>query len=133
MNLSKTRLVIVGAEQAGRGAAKALRASQPITATRNMAPEANEYEAPPWFWSDPHDAGIQIVCHPGGGGEIVRGDITNGRFTTLIGNNEAGGRTSIYATLDLFAPRLMVVAKDDPSISKISPGLIGLPHRKETP
>ena len=79
MNLSKTRLVIVGAEQAGRGAAKALRASQPITATRNMAPEANEYEAPPWFWSDPHDAGIQIVCHPGGGGEIVRGDITNAK------------------------------------------------------
>ena len=52
--------------------------NQAIATAKNMTGEPTIYDAPPWFWSDQHDANIQIVGHPGGGDEIVRGDVTNG-------------------------------------------------------
>jgi NADPH-dependent 2,4-dienoyl-CoA reductase/sulfur reductase-like enzyme len=118
VDLSKTRVVIVGAGQTGGRAAEALRAGHlgSITAARNNAGEANDYEAPPWFWSDQDDANIQIVGHPGGDAEIVRGDIANGPFTTLsIRDNEVVGGIAGNAARDTSVPRRPSdAAKDDP-------------------
>lgn len=66
MNLSKTRVVIVGAGQAGGRAAEAL-LSKPILL---------DSEPNPTFIRAP-DPNVQIVGHPGGD-EIIRGDVANG-------------------------------------------------------
>ena len=89
MNLSKTRVVIVGAGQAGGRAAEALRAAGYVGPITLIGEEAHlPYERPQLSKSilldgEPNstfirapDANIQIVGHPGD--EIVRGDVANG-------------------------------------------------------
>ena len=127
MNLSKTRVVIVGAGQAGGRAAEALRAGHlgPLATARNMAGEGNDYEAPPWFWSDQYDANIQIVGHPDGGAEIVRGDIANGRFKTLsIRDNEVVGGIAVNATRDKTVPRRLVASRKTIRRSDLENGIL---------
>jgi NADPH-dependent 2,4-dienoyl-CoA reductase/sulfur reductase-like enzyme len=91
VNLSKTRVVIVGAGQAGGRAAEALRAAGHVGPITLIGEEAHlPYERPqlsksilldsepnPTFIRAP-DANIQIVGHPGGGDEIIREDVANG-------------------------------------------------------
>jgi NADPH-dependent 2,4-dienoyl-CoA reductase/sulfur reductase-like enzyme len=89
VNLSKTRVVIVGAGQAGGRAAEALRAAGYVGPIAVIGEEAHPpYERPQLSKSilldgEPNstfirapDANIQIVGHPGD--EIVRGDVANG-------------------------------------------------------
>jgi NADPH-dependent 2,4-dienoyl-CoA reductase/sulfur reductase-like enzyme len=89
VNLSKTRVVIVGAGQAGGRAAEALRAAGHVGPITLIGEEAHlPYERPQLSKSilldgEPNstfirapDANIQIVGHPGD--EIVRGDVANG-------------------------------------------------------
>ena len=89
MNLSKTRVVIFGAGQAGGRAAEALRAAGHVGPITLIGEEAHlPYERPQLSKSilldgEPNstfirapDANIQIVGHPGD--EIVRGDVANG-------------------------------------------------------
>ncbi len=86
--------------------------NQAIATAKNMAGEAMVYEAPPWFWSDQYDTNIQIVGHPGGGDEIVRGDVTNGRFTTLsIRDNEVVGGIAVNAARDMSVLRRLVASR----------------------
>jgi p-cumate 2,3-dioxygenase ferredoxin reductase subunit len=86
--------------------------NQAIATAKNMAGDATVYEAPPWFWSDQYDANIQIVGHPGGGDEILRGDIGNGRFTTLsIRDNEVVGGVSVNAARDMAVLRRLVASR----------------------
>ena len=86
--------------------------NQAIATAKNMAGEATVYEAPPWFWSDQYDANIQIVGHPGGGDEIVRGDVSNGRFTTLsIRDNEVVGGIAVNAVRDMAVLRRLVASR----------------------
>jgi p-cumate 2,3-dioxygenase ferredoxin reductase subunit len=86
--------------------------NQAIATAKNMTGEATVYETPPWFWSDQYDANIQIVGHPGGGQEIVRGDIGNGRFTTLsIRDNEVVGGVSVNAGRDMAVLRRLVASR----------------------
>ena len=88
VNLSKTRVVIVGAGQAGGRAAEALRAAGHVGPITLIGEEAHlPYERPQLSKSilldgEPNstfirapDANIQIVGHPGD--EIVRGDVAN--------------------------------------------------------
>jgi hypothetical protein len=92
VNLSKTRVVIAGAGQAGGRAAEALRAAGHVGPITLIGEETHlPYERPqlsksilldsepnPAFIRAP-DANIQIVGHPpGGGDEIIRGDVANG-------------------------------------------------------
>jgi NADPH-dependent 2,4-dienoyl-CoA reductase/sulfur reductase-like enzyme len=92
MNRSKTRVVIVGTGQAGGRAAEPLRAAGHVGPITLIGEEAHlPYERPqlsksilldsepnPTFIRAP-DANIQIVGHPpGGGDEIIRGDVANG-------------------------------------------------------
>lgn len=115
MNLSKTRVVIVGAGQAVGRAAEALRAAGHVGPITLIGEEAHlPYERPqlsksilldsepnPTFIRAP-DANIQIVGHPGGGDEIIRGDVANGSFTTLgIRDNELGGGVTVNAARDV--------------------------------
>jgi p-cumate 2,3-dioxygenase ferredoxin reductase component len=86
--------------------------NQAIATAKNMAGEATVYEAPPWFWSDQYDANIQIVGHPGGGDEIVRGDVDNGKFTTLsIRDNEVVGGIAVNAARDMAVLRRLVASR----------------------
>jgi p-cumate 2,3-dioxygenase ferredoxin reductase subunit len=86
--------------------------NQAIATAKNMAGEATVYEAPPWFWSDQYGANIQIVGHPGGGDEIVRGDVRNGRFTTLsIRDNEVVGGIAVNAVRDMAVLRRLVASR----------------------
>jgi p-cumate 2,3-dioxygenase ferredoxin reductase subunit len=86
--------------------------NQAIATAKNMAGEATVYEAPPWFWSDQYDANIQIVGHPGGGVEIVRGDVTTGGFTTLsIRDNEVVGGIAVNAARDMSVLRRLVASR----------------------
>jgi hypothetical protein len=77
-----------------------------------MAGEATIYDAPPWFWSDQYDANIQIVGHPGGGDEIVRGDVANRRFTTLsIRDGEVVGGIAVNSARDMSVLRRLVASR----------------------
>jgi p-cumate 2,3-dioxygenase ferredoxin reductase subunit len=86
--------------------------NQAIATAKNMAGEATVYEAPPWFWSDQYDSNIQIVGYPGGGDEIVRGDVASGRFTTLsIRDNEVVGGIAVNAARDMSVLRRLVASR----------------------
>jgi p-cumate 2,3-dioxygenase ferredoxin reductase component len=86
--------------------------NQAIATAKNMAGEATVYEVPPWFWSDQYDANVQIVGHPGGGDEIVRGDISSGKFTTLsIRDNEVVGGIAVNAARDMSVLRRLVASR----------------------
>jgi p-cumate 2,3-dioxygenase ferredoxin reductase subunit len=86
--------------------------NQAIATAKNMAGEATVYEAPPWFWSDQYDANIQIVGHPGGGDEIVRGNVADGRFTALsIRDDEVVGGVTVNAARDMSVLRRLVASR----------------------
>jgi p-cumate 2,3-dioxygenase ferredoxin reductase subunit len=86
--------------------------NQAIATAKSIAGEASVYEAPPWFWSNQYDANIQIVGHPGGGDEIVRGNVANGRFTTLsIRDNEVVGGVTVNAARDMSVLRRLVASR----------------------
>jgi len=86
--------------------------NQATATAKNMAGEATIYEAPPWFWSDQYDVNIQIVGHPGGGDEIVRGDVASGRFTTLsIRDGEVVGGIAVNSARDMAVLRRLVASR----------------------
>jgi p-cumate 2,3-dioxygenase ferredoxin reductase subunit len=86
--------------------------NQAIATAKNIAGEATVYETPPWFWSDQYDANIQIVGHPGGGDEIIRGDVANGHFTTLsMRDSEVVGGVTVNAARDMSVLRRLVASR----------------------
>jgi NADPH-dependent 2,4-dienoyl-CoA reductase/sulfur reductase-like enzyme len=86
--------------------------NQAIATAKSIAGEASVYETPSWFWSDQYDANIQIVGHPGGGDEIVRGNVVDGRFTTLsIRDNEVVGGVTVNAARDMSVLRRLVASR----------------------
>jgi p-cumate 2,3-dioxygenase ferredoxin reductase component len=86
--------------------------NQAIAAAKNMAGAKAPYDAPPWFWSDQYDANIQIVGHPGGGEELVRGDIVNGPFTTIsLRDGEVVGGVTANSARDMAVLRRLVSSR----------------------
>ena len=86
--------------------------NQAIATAKNIAGEATVYETPPWFWSDQYDANIQIVGHPGGGEEIIRGNVADGRFTALsIRDGEVVGGVTVNAARDMSVLRRLVASR----------------------
>jgi p-cumate 2,3-dioxygenase ferredoxin reductase component len=86
--------------------------NQAIATAKNIAGEATVYDAPSWFWSDQYDANIQIVGHPGGGDEIVRGDVANGRFTTLsVRDHEVVGGIAVNSAREMSVLRRLVASR----------------------
>lgn len=86
--------------------------NQAIATAKNMTGYTTVYEAPPWFWTDQYNANIQIVGHPGGGDEIVRGDIASGRFTTLsIRDGEVIGGIAVNTARDMSVLRRLVASR----------------------
>lgn len=113
MNRSKTRVVIVGAGQAGGRAADALRAAGHAGPITLIGEEAHlPYERPQLsksmlLDSEPRPtfipaagANIQIVGHTGGGDEIIRGAVVNG----------VGGLT-VNAARDMSVLRRLVASR----------------------
>jgi p-cumate 2,3-dioxygenase ferredoxin reductase subunit len=86
--------------------------NQAIATARNMTGAAAPYDAPPWFWSDQYDANIQIVGHPGGGEELVRGDPVKGPFTTIsLRDGEVIGGVTVNAARDMAVLRRLVLSR----------------------
>jgi p-cumate 2,3-dioxygenase ferredoxin reductase subunit len=86
--------------------------NQAISTAKNMAGESVIYEAPPWFWSDQYDANIQIVGHPAAGEEIVRGDISSGRFTIVsIRDGEVVGGIAVNSARDMSMLRRLIASR----------------------
>jgi p-cumate 2,3-dioxygenase ferredoxin reductase component len=86
--------------------------NQAIATAKNMVGEVTVYETPPWFWSDQYNVNIQIVGHPGGGDEVVRGGVNSGKFTTLsIRDNEVVGGIAVNAARDMAVLRRLVASR----------------------
>jgi NADPH-dependent 2,4-dienoyl-CoA reductase/sulfur reductase-like enzyme len=83
--------------------------NQAIATAKTMAGAQSLYDAPPWFWSDQYDANIQIVGHPGGGCEIIRGDAVNGPFTSIsLCDGEVIGGVTVNSARDMAVLRRLV-------------------------
>ncbi|MDB5609490.1 MAG: hypothetical protein JWP25_6390 [Bradyrhizobium sp.] len=86
--------------------------NQAIATAKHMVGEASVYEAPPWFWSDQYDANIQIVGYPAGGEEIVRGELTGGRFTAVsVRDGEVVGGVTVNSGRDMAVLRRLVSSR----------------------
>jgi p-cumate 2,3-dioxygenase ferredoxin reductase component len=93
--------------------------NQAIATAKVMAGSETAYDAPSWFWSDQHGANIQLVGNPAGGEEIVRGDVSGGRFVTIsVRDGEVVGGIAVNSARDMAVLRRLVtsrkpVRKDD--------------------
>jgi len=88
--------------------------NQGITASKSMLDKAESYTEIPWFWSDQHDANIQMIGLPENWDEVVtRGDIANNEFmTAYLKDSKIIGAISVNLGRDLrFAKRLMLAEK----------------------
>ena len=86
--------------------------NQAIATAKTMTGAQARYDAPPWFWSDQYDANIQIVGHPGGGDELVRGDAVNGPFTTIsLRDGEVVGGVTVNSARDMAVLRRLVSSR----------------------
>ena len=86
--------------------------NQAIATAKNMIGQETRYDAPPWFWSDQFDANIQVIGHPGGADEIVRGDTEAGRFATIsFRDGEIIGGVTINAPRDMALLRRLVASR----------------------
>ena len=86
--------------------------NQAIATAKTMTGAEARYDAPPWFWSDQYDANIQIVGHPGGGDELVRGDAVNGPFTTIsLRDGEVVGGVTVNSARDMAVLRRLVSSR----------------------
>jgi p-cumate 2,3-dioxygenase ferredoxin reductase subunit len=86
--------------------------NQAIATARNMVGQDVSYEAPPWFWSDQFEANIQVIGHPGGADEIVRGDVERGRFTTIsLRDGEVVGAVTVSSPKDMALLRRLAASR----------------------
>jgi p-cumate 2,3-dioxygenase ferredoxin reductase subunit len=86
--------------------------NQAIATAKTMAGAETIYDAPPWFWSDQYDANIQIVGHPAGGEEIVRGDVASGNFTTIsVRDGEVIGGIAVNSARDMAVLRRLAASR----------------------
>ncbi|WP_454631674.1 NAD(P)/FAD-dependent oxidoreductase [Bradyrhizobium cenepequi] len=86
--------------------------NQAIATARNMAGQDVSYEAPPWFWSDQFDANIQVIGHPGGADEIVRGNVERGRFTAVsLRDGEVIGAVTVSSPKDMAVLRRLAASR----------------------
>ena len=94
--------------------------NQGIAAGKSMLDKGEPYAEIPWFWSDQHDANIQMIGLPENWDEVVtRGDPAEGSFLTMyLSGGRIIGAISVNNARDIrFAKRLMaakkVVSPDD--------------------
>ena len=88
--------------------------NQGIAAGKSMLGKGERYSEIPWFWSDQHDANIQMVGIPENWDEIAtRGNPADGTFLTVyLRENRVIGAIAINNARDLrFAKRLMQAGK----------------------
>jgi p-cumate 2,3-dioxygenase ferredoxin reductase subunit len=86
--------------------------NQAIATAKAMVGIESPYEAPSWFWTDQHDANVQIVGNPAGGEEIVRGDVPGGRFITIsIRDGEVVGGITVNSARDMAVLRRLVASR----------------------
>ena len=92
--------------------------NQGITAGKAMLDKAESYSEIPWFWSDQHDANIQMIGLPENWDEIAtRGNQADNEFMTVyLKDNKIIGAIAVNCARDLrFAKRLMQAEKPVPT------------------
>lgn len=88
--------------------------NQGIAAGKSMLDKGEPYGEIPWFWSDQHDANIQMIGLPEAWDEVAtRGDPADGSFLTMyLTDGKIVGAIAINNARDLrFAKRLMQAEK----------------------
>lgn len=94
--------------------------NQAIAAAKSMAGAGMAYDAPPWFWTDQYETNIQVVGNPAGGEEIVRGDISGGRFVTIsVADGEVVGGTTVNSPRDMAVLRRLIISRKAVRISEL--------------
>lgn len=97
--------------------------NQAIATARAMAGLDSRYEAPSWFWSDQFDANIQVVGHPAGANEIIRGDPGSARFSAIsVRDGEVVGAVSVNNAKDMAMLRRLVASR-----KKVNPAALANP------
>jgi 3-phenylpropionate/trans-cinnamate dioxygenase ferredoxin reductase subunit len=80
-----------------------------------MLDKGESYAEIPWFWSDQHDANIQMIGLPEAWDEVAtRGDLADNAFMTVyLKDGKIIGAISVNNPRDLrFAKRLMQAGKE---------------------
>jgi len=88
--------------------------NQGIAAGKSMLDKGESYSEIPWFWSDQHDANIQMIGLPEAWDEVAtRGDTGDNEFMTIyLKDSKIIGAISVNNPRDLrFAKRLMQAGK----------------------
>ena len=88
--------------------------NQGIAAGKSMLDKGESYSEIPWFWSDQHDANIQMIGLPEAWNEVAtRGDTGDNEFMTIyLKDRKIIGAISVNNPRDLrFAKRLMQAGK----------------------
>ena len=88
--------------------------NQGIAAGKSMLDKGESYSEIPWFWSDQHDANIQMIGLPENWDEVAtRGNVNDNEFMTVyLKDSKIIGAISVNNPRDLrFAKRLMQAGK----------------------
>lgn len=90
--------------------------NQAISVAANMIGGANEYNDPPWFWTDQYDLNIQVAGDMLDSDHIVRGDERSGRFSVIaMRGSDVVGALSVNAAKDMAMLRRVIAANARPS------------------
>jgi p-cumate 2,3-dioxygenase ferredoxin reductase component len=84
---------------------------QAANTARNMVGEAQDYAAPPWFWTDQYDINLQVVGDPVTPDPILRGDPAGGRFSLIAQRDgRITGAVTVNTPRDMAALRRLVAS-----------------------
>jgi p-cumate 2,3-dioxygenase ferredoxin reductase subunit len=98
--------------------------NQAIAVTANMIGEVNEYNDPPWFWTDQYDLNIQVAGDMRDADHIARGDPNGAKFSIIaMRGAEIVGALSVNAAKDMAMFRRIIAANTKPPRADLeSPG-----------
>ena len=90
--------------------------NQAISVAANMIGEANEYNDPPWFWTDQYDLNIQVAGDMLDSDHIVRGDARSGKFSVIaMRGSDVVGALSVNAAKEMAMLRRVIAANKRPA------------------
>ena len=90
--------------------------NQAISVAANMIGEANEYNDPPWFWTDQYDLNIQVAGNMLDSDHIVRGDARSGKFSVIaMRGSDVVGALSVNAAKEMAMLRRVIAANKRPA------------------
>src|SRR6266404_410920 len=90
--------------------------NQAISVAANMIGEANDYNDPPWFWTDQYDLNIQVAGDMLDADHIVRGDERSRKFSVVaMRGSDVVGALSVNAAKEMAMLKRVIAANARPS------------------